>query len=134
MTKEVSGGAGNIIYALKAAVFSFAATFTVLFICALAAVYTAATDSVISLMTAASSCVCVMWGGFMLSRRIGSRGLLSGAMLGLIYVIVLYLIGCIALGRMTFGIAPVLTGIICIGCGAIGGIIGVNAKTGRRRR
>ena len=69
MTKEVSGGAGNIIYALKAAVFSFAATFAVLFICALAAVYTAATDSVISLMTAASSCYCTVFNRMYCARK-----------------------------------------------------------------
>lgn len=133
MTKEVSGGAGNVLYALKAVAFSFAATPIVLFICAFAAVYTAASDSVISLMTAAASCVCIMWGGFVFSRGMGRRGLLSGALIGLIYVVILYLIGCIILGKMTFGIAPVLTAVICIGCGAIGGIIGVNAKSGRRR-
>lgn len=134
MTKEVSEGTGRLFYVFKTVVFCFVLTFVLILLCAVVAVYVAASDSVIALMTAFSSCVSVTVGGFSVSKHTGSRGLLYGSLLGAVYVVLLYLTGCIAFGRLSFGIAGILSGVIGIGCGALGGVMGVNSKSVRKKR
>lgn len=134
MTKELSGGRLNdAAYAVKSVLFSLLGTVILLFVCAAAATYLTASESAVSLTVAAVTAVCIMWGGFRYARHLGRQGLISGALSGLLYVILLYIIGVLVFCKFSFGVSTVLTMIVGVGCGAIGGIIGVNTGTKRRR-
>jgi len=67
-------------------------------------------------------------GGIMISGKMRANGMMAGASLGLIYAIVIYLIGAIFLDKIGMGwhtVVMVLTSVISA---AVGGIIGVNRR------
>ena len=135
MAKELTSSSGilNAVYALKNVFFSFLGTIILLFIGAVAATYLTASETAISLTVAVITAACIMWGGFRSSRHFGRQGLICGALSGLLYVVLLYFIGSLVLGRISFNVATALSMLIGIGCGAIGGIVGVNTRSKRRR-
>ena len=67
------------------------------------------------------------FGGFLSARLCGSKGLLLGAVSGLLYILILYLLGAVMrqadLNAMLF-----LKIVLALVLGAVGGITGVNLK------
>ncbi len=135
MTKELPGGNSlfDMVYAMKNLLISYLTTVILLFITAVAATYLTVPDSALDILVAVVTAACVMWGGFRAARHLGKQGLLSGALSGLIYMVLLYFIGSLIFGELSFETATALSLVIGIGCGAIGGIIGVNTKPKKRR-
>lgn len=74
------------------------------------------------------SAFCVMLGGFFLSKKIKSKGILVGSAQGIIYMLILYLFSSII--NMDFSLTLKSLTMISIGIvgGAVGGIVGVNLK------
>ena len=60
-------------------------------------------------------------------------GLIAGAVSGLVYTFILWLIGGLASQTVSFGACAVTALVIGIVCGAAGGILGINTKGSRRR-
>ena len=134
MAKELSGEVRlfDPMYMLKNVVVSFVATAILLLVAAILVTYLSATESVIDAAVLVVTAFCVRWGGFRAARHLGKQGLLCGAISGLIYVAVLYLFGSLIFGELSFHSQTLLSMALSVGCGAIGGIVGVN--TGKRRR
>ena len=61
-------------------------------------------------------------------RRQRQRGLLTGALIGAGYSVCLYATGFLAFGFPGFSKGLLSTLALCILCGALGGIVGVNLK------
>ncbi|MBE5040395.1 TIGR04086 family membrane protein [Ructibacterium gallinarum] len=135
MTKDLPNGNNwfDMVYGAKNLLLSYAVTIVLLFVSAVAAAYFAMPDSAIDILTAVISAVCIMWGGFRSARHAGRHGLLTGALFGLGYTVILYLIGSLVDGALAFRVGAVLSVIIGIACGAIGGMAGVNTKPKKRR-
>lgn len=125
--------AAEAVFAVKNIVICFLLTVAILFITACISVVFNSSDTVVALTVGVVTYFCVGICGFRYARRLGRNGLVSGALSGLIYVIVLYLIGCAVSASFIFNTSVVLTVTICIVCGAIGGIIGVNAGPKRKK-
>ncbi len=123
----------DLIYGLKNLVICFLLTVVILFLSAVVAVYANLQAAAVSLMVSVITYLCVGVCGFRVARRSGSNGLLSGAMAGFFYTLVLYLIGCIVFAEISFSTSVLLTAVICVLCGAVGGVIGVNVKMKKRR-
>lgn len=70
-------------------------------------------------------------GGFLAARTYGNKGLAFGAITGLLFFVVLYVIGII-MRQIGIGPEAFLKLIISVTAGCIGGITGVN--TGRRKQ
>lgn len=134
MTKDLPGGNSffDVVYTLKNVCVSFLVTAILLFLSAVVVTYFSVPESVIDGIVLVITAFCVLWGGFRASRHLGRQGLLSGAVSGLIYVVLLYFIGSLIFGELTFAPATGLSMAIGVGCGAIGGIAGVNTKKKRR--
>lgn len=131
--KELPGGSFfDVRYSLKNVIVSFLMTAILLFISAIVVTYLSASETVIDGLVLVITAFCVLWGGFRSSRHLGRQGLLSGAVSGLIYMTLLYFVGSLIFGELTFAPRIGLSMLIGVGCGAIGGIVGVNTK--RRRR
>lgn len=135
MAKDIqtSGGMSEIIFGAKNIIICFLLTVVVLFIASWISVMVNLPEAAVALVVSVITYFCVGICGFRSARYSGSNGLLAGALAGLVYVIILYFIGCIAFTKFTFSMSAALTAVICIICGAIGGIVGVNTKTKRRR-
>ncbi len=56
------------------------------------------------------------------------NGIIRGALIGFLYVFILYLISSILLKDFTLNIYSLIMFIVAFFCGAIGGIVGVNMK------
>ena len=133
MIKELPNGSFfDVRYSLKNVCVSFLMTAILLFFSAIAVTYLSASETVIDALVFVITAVCVLWGGFRASRHLGRQGLLSGAVSGLLYMAMLYLIGSLIFGEISFSPQIGLSILIGAGCGAIGGIVGVNTR--RRRR
>jgi putative membrane protein (TIGR04086 family) len=71
--------------------------------------------------------VVTILGGFTTAKKCGEKGWYHGGMLGLVYAVLVFIIGLIA-GSAAFDLNAVqLLGVSVLG-GAAGGVIGVNAK------
>lgn len=133
MAKDTGSVKGrlDLVFAAKNMMLSFALTVVLLLVAAWISTLMTLPREITSLAVSVITYLCIGICGFREAKRIGTNGLLSGAVCGLVYAVILFLIGCIAKGEASFGTATVLTAGICVMCGAIGGIIGVNS--GRRR-
>ena len=66
--------------------------------------------------------------GIFAAKRATRGGLLRGAGAGVLYAILLYLIGCAISGHIGFSVSA-LSGVgAALMCGGIGGVIGINMK------
>ena len=130
---QTDGGMFDIIFGAKNIVICFLLTIVVLFVASWISVMVNLPEAAVALVVSIITYLCVGICGFRSARHSGSNGLLAGALAGLVYVIILYIIGCIAFAEISFSMSAVLTAVICIVCGAIGGIVGVNTKSKKRR-
>lgn len=135
MTKDISGGGGlfDVLFTARNTFIGFVLTIALLFIASWIAAAAALPEAITSLLVAAITYLCIGVCGFRAARHSGSNGLLSGAIAGFIYVVLLYFVGSLVYGELGFTYASALTAIICVMCGAIGGIVGINARPKRRR-
>ncbi len=108
-------------------------TVVILFLMSVVAVFASLQAAAVSLMVSVITYLCVGICGFRCARRSGSNGLLMGAVSGLSYAVVLYLVGAIVFGELSFNTSILLTMLICVLCGGVGGVIGVNTKSKKRR-
>ncbi len=123
----------NIITLGKNVLICFILSIVLLFALSGAAVIFTFPEAVCSLCVNAITYLSVGICGFLCSRHSGSSGLLTGALLGLVYSLILYLAGCLIYTKFSFGVPALLTIIVCVLSGAVGGIIGVNTKRKRRK-
>jgi putative membrane protein (TIGR04086 family) len=72
--------------------------------------------------------VSILIAGIVSARRIKRKGWLNGGMVGLVYVIILYLLGGILYKDYLVSSNTVYVALTCIFTGSLGGIIGVNMK------
>ena len=83
-------------------------------------------ESIINPSVIFISAISILIGGFLVSKKVRKKGILYGALVGLIYMLVMYLIS--SLINLDFSIN--LNSVIMIGFGilggAVGGILGVN--------
>ncbi len=135
MAKELSATSNLFegFYILKNVLVSFLATAVLMFFGALAVTYFSVSEAFIDAIVLVLTSTCVFWGGFRSSRHLGKQGLLSGAVSGLVYMAFLYLIGAVIFGELAFTPQTLLSVGIGVGCGGIGGIIGVNTQKKRRK-
>ncbi len=132
MTRETAGGF-DIAFAAVNVALCYALTIALIFLASAVAVFCTLPEAAVSLIVSLITYVCIGICGFRAARHSGANGLLSGTVAGLIYVAVLYLVSSIAFGGLNLTLSAGLTALVCILCGAIGGIIGINTRHKKRR-
>lgn len=89
--------------------------------------YTNLSENLIQPVVISVTGISILAGSFFATRKVGKNGIIKGIVVGLIYILLIYLTSSIINGgnfALTIGsIIMILVGILC---GAIGGIIGVN--------
>ncbi len=87
-------------------------------------------DKVMSLLLLLSSCVGVLVSGLLFSKRLESRGIVHGAVLGLSYFAVILAVSAIVNQGFSFSMQR-LTLLVAVVCSAsLGGILGINSSKG----
>ena len=122
----VEGAKGNLIRILKGTGLAVAITLVLLLIYSCLLTYTELNENTIPAVVIVITAFSIFAGSFVSSINIKKNGLTNGALVGLIYILVIYLLSSIISGKFGFNLTSVIMTIASIMAGAIGGIIGVN--------
>ena len=126
-TKQISENK-NLISIFKGVVISLVTTFILLIIFAAILTFTNIQENTISPVVIIITAVSLLIGSTIGNRKIQKNGLLNGAMVGLIYILFLYLISSILNGNFSLNLASIIMIIVSIFFGILGGVVAVNKK------
>lgn len=118
----------NILNVIKALGIAFVFTGVVFAVFALLITYTSMPDSIIGMIVFVTMIFAIMVSGFVVARNATSRGWLNGAVGGLLYVLILYIIGALFQFGLVFDRHVAMLLLIGFLAGAFGGIVGINMK------
>lgn len=128
-----TGFAPGFLFMIKTVLIAYCISVALLFLVAVLAAFQAFSDRAIAIGANLVTAVGVLLCGFMSGRHFSSKGLVFGALSGVIYSGILCIIGALASKTPTFGTSAVTALTIGLICGAVGGIVGINTKRKRRR-
>lgn len=132
-TTRLNGGMFDIAFMLKNIAVGFALSIALLFIASVITALACMPEVIINLIVAVVTYLSVGICGFRAARKAGRNGLLSGAVSGIVYSAVLYIIACIVFGKIGFSASSAATFGLCLMSGAIGGLVGINTRPKRRK-
>lgn len=119
---------GNFVRIIKGSLLSIIVTTVCLIIFSIILAYTNIPEStmvpVITIITAIS----ILVGSIISVSKIEKKGILNGAFVGLIYILIIYVTSSIVKGNFGININSVILIVSAIVAGMLGGIIGVNIK------
>lgn len=118
----------NVIRIIKGSITAIILTLILLLIFALLLTYTKLQENLINLVIIVISGVSILIGSSISTLKINKNGLLNGSLVGLIYIITIYLISSIILANFKINLYSTIMIFVSIIMGMIGGIIGVNLK------
>ena len=126
ITTEESEVKKNIIRIIKGSVFAIILSIVFLLIYALILTYTDISESTIVPVVTVIVGISILIGSMVSVRKIRKNGLLNGGIVGLIYVIALYITSSMCLVGFSITLNSLIVLIVGILTGMVGGIIGVN--------
>ena len=122
------GTKGNLIRILKGSAFSIVITLVLLLIYSALLTYTSLNENTMPIFVIVITAISILAGSLISSLNIKKNGLTNGAMVGIIYILVIYLLSSIIGQNFSLNMYSIIMFIASVMAGAIGGIIGVNRK------
>lgn len=110
----------------KSVFFSFLLSLILIFVLSIIISTTSVSENIIKPVTMGIVVVSLMMNGYVLSKNKKQKGILYGAILGIIYMVMLYIISSFSNFNFSLNINSIIMIILGILSGAIGGILGVN--------
>lgn len=128
--KEMSseGRANNLVRILKGSATSIVITLVLLLIYSALLTYTNLNENTMPIFIITITAISILAGSLISSLNIRKNGLTNGALVGLIYIGVIYLLSSIIGQNFSLNIYSIIMMIASVMAGSIGGIIGVNRK------
>ncbi len=117
-----------IIAMFKGVAMAFAVTWIVFIIYALLLTYTSVTEKGIPAVVMITTIISTLIAGFDAAKGARSKGWMWGMGAGLIYAMILLVIGTWITKRFAMDRTAITSLITCIGGGGLGGMIGINVK------
>ncbi len=118
----------NFIRVIKGSAFAVVLTLILLLIYSAFLTYTKLNESTMPVFVIGITAISILIGSLMSSVNIRKNGIANGALVGLIYIVVIYLLSSIATKTFSLNMYSIIMIIISTVAGAIGGIIGVNKR------
>lgn len=118
----------TIYTVIKGIIISYLITIPLFCIFALILTNTDFPEKLTSTVVLITTLISILVAGSTSTKGLRSKGWLNGSVVGLIYILILYLISSIVFKNFAVDRYVVTMGIIGILTGAIGGIIGINVK------
>lgn len=118
----------NAIRIIKGSIFAIITSAILLLIFAVLLCYTNLSENTIFPVILVITGISILIGSMISAKRIRKNGILNGGMVGVIYIITLYLISSLFLAGFNLTFNSFIMLIIGIITGMIGGIIGVNTN------
>ncbi len=122
----------NVLNMAKCLGISYIISVVLLFLLSVLAAVTDMEKFVINGCVTGITMISVALCGFMAAKKTGKGGLLNGVVAGLLYTVLLYAMGSLAVGSFNFNWVTAAAAAEGIICGGAGGVLGVNM--GKRRR
>lgn len=123
-TKEDS----NFVRIIKGSILSIILTIICLLIFSLILAYTNIPEKTMIPVITAVTAISILAGSIISVSKIEKKGIINGALVGLIYILTIYIISSIAKGNFGITINSIILIAPAIIAGMLGGIIGVNIK------
>lgn len=116
----------NLINIIKGSTISIIVTLVLLFVFSLILTYTKLQESIIVPVVIIITAISILIGSSISSLKIRKKGIINGALVGLIYILTIYLLSSITGSGFSLNITSIIMMISSVIAGIIGGIIGVN--------
>ena len=118
----------GLITVLKGTMISIVSSLILLFIFATILAYTNVAEVTIPAVIIIITAISLLLGSSISSKKVRKNGLLTGATIGAIYLVTLYIISSIIKGEFAINFQSIIMIIAGIIFGILGGIIGINTK------
>lgn len=118
----------NYFSVLKGSIISLVLTMIMLTIYAGILSYTDISENSMNLVIFIVSGLSILITSSIINIKIKKNGIINGGLIGLIYILILYILSSIITGDFSLTLDSIIMIIICVITGMIGGIIGVNIK------
>lgn len=118
----------NMFIIIKGIVISFIITLISIFILAVVLTYSDLSEELISPIIIGITAVSILIGTSISTIKLSKNGILYGGIIGLIYILFLYIISSITSVGFGVNVQSIIMIIASIIAGMIGGIVGINIK------
>ena len=118
----------NILRIIRGSLFSIIISVIGLLIFAIVLTNSNVSENIIPIVIIVISNLSILIGSIICNKRIEKNGIVNGMLVGLIYLIIIYLASSIAIKSFNFNMKSVIMILCSVISGTIGGIIGVNLK------
>ena len=122
------GVTSNLTRIIKGSITAIVLTIVLLLIYSCLLTYTNINEKTMPVVIIIVTAISILVGSLMASSNIKKNGLTHGALVGLVYIVAIYLLSSIIGKNFALNIYSFVMIIASIMAGAIGGIIGVNRK------
>ncbi len=128
MVKVNENSTNNIVGIFKGSVISILLTMILLMAFSAILTYTNVNESTMPTVIIIITAFSILLGSQITTRKIKKNGIVNGALVGIIYILCLYLISSFVTNNFALGHYSIIMIITSILIGGLGGIIGVNLK------
>lgn len=118
----------NIIRIIKGSLLSIIVSVIFLIVFAMLLTYTSLSENTITPIVLAIVGLSILLGSYLSTKKINKKGILNGAMVGVIYMLILYIISSVIFMDFSINASSIIMIVCGIIAGIIGGIIGVNTN------
>lgn len=122
------GTKNNLLRIVKGSILAIVLTLIMLLIYSALLTYTGLNENTMPVVIIIITAISILAGSLISSVNIKKNGLANGALVGLIYILTIYLLSSIINKSFSLNIYSIIMIIASVIAGAIGGIIGVNRK------
>ena len=126
--KLVSDNAVSALSILKCVGLAYVITLLIFLVLAIFLTYTEFPETMIPAVTVVGTLISIMFAGSSVARRARTKGWLNGAIAGLTYMVILYLISSLTVAGFAIDQYVILMFIAGMVAGALGGIVGINIR------
>lgn len=123
--QEISKGGRALV---KGSLISYVVTIFIFIVYAMLLTYTETTEENTQLVVMTTTVISMLFSGFISARGFKSKGLLYGMLAGLIYAIIMIMVGLCVLPKIAVTSKFMIILILSICAGGVGGILGINTK------
>ena len=131
---ETSGGDKTISSLIKSICIGFGAALILLFLTSVAASFYDIPEFVLNYIVIAVSLICLFMVGFKAAGYNGKNGLLIGVIAGVVYAVIVYLIGWLGFKSISFSPEAIANFAVGGAVSGLGGVVGINRYTKKKRK
>lgn len=111
---------------VKTVITAFLVTVILMAVLALVVCYTPLPEETVTGCVYVLNYLSVFAAGLLSAAKTGKKGFLTGAVSGGLYMLLVYLLGCVLFGGISFTTSTAKSVGFCALCGMAGGIVGIN--------